>query len=348
MKLGLRIKLILTIIILIGIGGLLVWAFLQGRKELTTEQEGERPIKVPSRITVQGGESVVTLDKTTQTRSGIVIAPLKSICYREELPAYGVILELQGLVDLRKNLIDLRKNLVDLRNSHAAAKAQVEKTQVSLDASRNQYERLKILYEDNRNVSGKALQAGEVAWRSDEANARAAKEALYAAKEAIRAAEEALQVLNQTARQQWGRVLTKWLFEASPAFERLIKQKDFLIQITLPSGVDISSPPETASIQAVSGRMITARFVSSSPRTDPRIQGLSFLYLVPAQAGILPGMSVRAYLPVGEKFQGIVVPTSAVVWWQGKAWVYMQKDSNQFARHEMSTGTPHERWMVYS
>lgn len=67
---------------------------------------------------------------------------------------------------------------------------------------------------------------------------------------------------------------------------------------------------------------------------------MSYFYMAPAQAGFLPGMNVRAYLPYGSPLKGLFVPTSAIVWWQGKAWVYVQKDSDQFIRREMAAQTP--------
>ena len=333
MKLQRRLKSILLITLLIGVGAVLVWLFSQGRRELG-EQE-KHPLKEASRVTIQGGESAVTLDKATQVESGIVTAPLKAISYREEIQAYGVVLELQSLVDLRKNLIHLRKNLIELRNNHAAAKAQTEKALASLEASRKQYDRLKTLYEDNQNVSEKALQAGEAVWRSDEANVEASRQGLLAAQEALRAGEETINVLEAGVRQQWGSTLTGWLFEATPAFERLIQQKDILLQITLPSEIHISSAPQSILVQTGAGATATASLVSPSPRTDPRIQGMSFFYVAPSQTGFSRGMNVRAYLPVGEKIRGVLVPDSAVLSWQGKTWVYVQSDDEHFVRREV-------------
>jgi multidrug efflux pump subunit AcrA (membrane-fusion protein) len=339
MKLQRRFKTILLIILLVGIGALLFWLFSEGRRELA-EQE-KHPLNEVSRVTIQGGKGIVTLGKATQVKSGIVTALLQPISYREEIQAYGVVLELQTLVDLRKNLIDLRKNLVELRNNHATAKAQLEKALAGLEASRKQYDRLKTLYEDDRNVSQKALQAGEAVWRSDEANVEASRQGLRAAQEALRAGEETLNVLEASARQQWGSVLTKWLFEGSPPFYKLIRQEDFLLQITLPSGARISPTPETVSVQTPGGALVSAHFVSPSAQTDPRIQGMSFFYLAPARGtNLLPGMNVAASMPAGPRVRGFFLPGSAVVWSQGKAWVYIQNDKERFVRRRVSTKTP--------
>lgn len=312
MKLNRGLKAIFTMIVLASIGALLVWVFIEGRKELAMEQERERPVKSASRVSIQDGESIVTLDPATQMKSGITVIPLEPVSHHGELRAYGMVLQPQ--------------DLTDLRNNFAAARARVERTRASLDASRKAYERLKTLRENNRNISDKALQAAEATRRSDEAEARAA--------------EEALRTLEGTGRQKWGPVISTWLLDGSPDFARLLEQQDILIQITLSSGAPVSSLPQVALVQTGDGKWISARFVSPSPRTDPRIQGMSFFYLAPAQAGLLSGMNVIAYLPVGSEVSGVIVPDSAVVWWQGKAWVYVQKDTGRFARREISTDQP--------
>lgn len=40
-----------------------------------------------------------------------------------------------------------------------------------------------------------------------------------------------------------------------------------------------------------------------------------------------------AVTPVTEKEGKTVIPVSAVIWWDGKAWVYAQKDTNSYVRH---------------
>lgn len=319
MRLKMELKTLLAIIVLTGIGIFIVWAFLEGRKELAMEQERERPVKTPLRVSIQNGESVVTLDQATQAKSGIAVASLGSVSQREELKAYGMVVDLQ--------------DLIDSRNSYATAKAQVEKAQVNLEASRKEYERLKALHED-RNISDKTFQSAEATWRSDEASARAA--------------ETALNVMQGTIRQRWGGVIARWLFDDSKEFERLMQRQDVLLQVTLPPAPHLSSAPRNARVQAPEGKLASASLVSLSPSTDPRIQGMSFFYLAQAQAtDLLPGMNVLAYLPNGARSEGVIVPAGAVVWWQGKAWIYVQKDSDRFVRREIPTDAPVEDgWFV--
>ncbi|MBI5756369.1 MAG: multidrug transporter [Nitrospirae bacterium] len=338
---GKTIKSISVIVVFTGIGALLIWAFMEGYKERLMEQERERPVKSPSRVSIREGESAVTLDMADQRRSGIAVEVLKPISHQEEVRAYGTVVELHGLIEQRKNLIDLRKNIIDLRNSYAVSRTQVEKAQAILYASSKEYERLKALNSSNKNISDRVLEAAEASWRSDEANLRAANEALHAAQEVLHSLEDSLHVVEDSVRQQWGEVIAQWLFGATRVFERLIKQQDIMIQVTLPSGISISSAPPIIRIQGVNGRQVSANLVSPSPRTDPRIQGLSFFYIAPAkESGLLPGMNVIAHLPLGKQVKGIIIPDKGVVWWQGRAWVYIQEGTESFIRREVSTEIP--------
>ncbi|WP_298438687.1 hypothetical protein [Geobacter sp.] len=307
------VKIIPAILALAGVAALLVWGFMEGRKEQAMEAERERPVKAPSRVSVQGNEVVITIDQATLEKSAITLAPLAALSHRGEQRATGTVLQLA--------------EFMGARNGYVAAKAQLEKARALLAASRSEYERLKLLNADNRNVSDKALQAAEAAWRADEAT--------------LQGATASLKALNGSVRQRWGGVIAGWLFEGSPAFDRLAQQKDLLIQVTFPPDAPVTAGPRSIQVQTgEEGRPIAARLVSPAPVTDPRIQGVSFFYAAAAQPGLLPGMNVVARIPVGPTLHGAVVPSSAVVWWQGKAWAYLQRGSDSFVRREIPTSVP--------
>jgi hypothetical protein len=314
-----RLKITLAIIVVLGIGSLLIWAFVEGRKEAAMERERERPVKAPPRVSTEKGESIVTLDRATQKMSGIEVASVKAVFYQQEFRGYGTVMELQPLVDLR--------------NSVAAAHAQLEKARARLEASHEEYERVKALQE-NRNISVKVFQSAEAAWRSDDASARAA--------------DTALSAIERTVRQRWGGVLAEWLFNDSKEFERLMQRQDMLVRITLPPGSALSATPRNVRVQSPEGNLTLASLVSPAPSTDPRIQGMSLFYIAPAQAtGLFPGMNVLAYLPSGSTTTGIIVPRAAVVRWQGKMWIYVKKDSDRFVRREISAEAPVKQgWVV--
>lgn len=305
-------KLLVVVLTVVLVASLIV-AFTLGRKEAAMEAIREKPIKTPTRVEVINGEKVVALDAATRTRSGVALAPLDALGHRREIPAYGVVLDLQ--------------ELTDLRHAVEAAQAQLNKSTAAREVARKDYERVRALYAQDQNVSQKAVQAAEGSLQAEAANMQTAQAALHAAQ--------------ATALQHWGGRVADWLVQAAPEFEQLWTQQNLLVQVTLAPGQGGLTAPPAASVQTADGELVAARFVSLAPRTDARIQGKSFLYVIAAVgANLLPGMNVTARLPVGETVQGVVVPASAAVWLQGKAWAYVQVQPDRFARREVATEQP--------
>jgi multidrug efflux pump subunit AcrA (membrane-fusion protein) len=242
-----------------------------------------------------------------------VLGPLQSVSHRTEISAYGTVVELG--------------EITDLRNTLANANAQLAKANAALAVAHPDFERVKGLFDANQNVSQKSVQAAEGAWRTEESNVQAAQAAVDAAQ--------------ATAQQRWGNVVAGWVSRGGADLERLRQQNEFLVQVTLsPSQSAMTVPPE-GSVQSPAGRLLAAKLVSPTPRTDPKIQGRSFFYLAPAEtADLLPGMNIVMLLPIGEPVPGVVVPSSSVVWLQGKPWVYAQPKPDHFVRREISTDQP--------
>ena len=68
---------LLRSLVLVGIGGVLLWVFHEGREEMAKERERERPIKVAPRVSRTAvGEAVLTLDQSTQARLALTVATL--------------------------------------------------------------------------------------------------------------------------------------------------------------------------------------------------------------------------------------------------------------------------------
>lgn len=279
-------------------------------------EKHEQPAKTASKPTIK---AALTLDDAAARMGGIVAAPLQPVSHRQEIQALGIVLS--------------SLELNDLHNSHAAAKAQAEAAKATAEASGKEYARLKALNADERNVSDKVLQTAEALSRSDEAHQKTSVEALL--------------TVEQKARQQWGLRLADAVVKNSSLFSRLATQQDVLVQVTL-SGAYLSSPPQTIRLQSPVGGFAEATLISSAPRTDPRFQGQSFFYSTPMQkTGLVPGMSLSAYLPAGPEEQGYLVPESSVVWWQGKAWVYLEENKGRYVKRELpASGSLADGWFV--
>jgi hypothetical protein len=308
-------RLLWRLLVVLVVGGLSVgvtWGYLEGRNERAIEAQQEQPIKAPQRVSIINGEPVITLDLATQRNSGIATVTLSKAPHQAQVQAYGMVIDLQ--------------QLTDLSNSYANAKAQLGTVQAKLNASRAEYERSQKLYENRQLISAAQLQSAEAAFRVDEAN--------------LTAAQSLVQTLAATAQQTWGAVLGRAVVDNAPMLSGLVERRDILIQVTLAPGESVSQPPLTARIQSDSGPRTNAQFVSLAPKTDPRIQGVSFLYIAPAQSGLLPGMNILAFLSSGSMVDGTNVPASTIVWWQGRAWIYVRTGPETFARREIATDTP--------
>ncbi len=302
--------------IFIALAALLFLAFIQGRAEFAGELAREAPVKSPSRVSISNHEAVITLDRAAQAKSGITAAPLMANSGQEQ-QVCATVLQTQ--------------ELVDAHNGYVAARARLDKALAGLELARQDHERLKELHEDDHNVSDRAFHAGVVAMQLEEAN--------------VRAAQAALQASASSVAQRYGETVGAWLAGDAPAYERLLRQQEVLVQVAFPSHGASAAPPKNIRIQARENVLVAAMLASRLPRVDPRTQGLSFLYLAPAGM-LVPGMNVLAYLPAGITPRSIVVPRAATVWWQGKTWVYLQAGTGRYVRREIPAFHPVEDGFV--
>ncbi|MGH9454550.1 MAG: efflux RND transporter periplasmic adaptor subunit, partial [Terriglobia bacterium] len=277
------------------------------------DEDQEEAVQTPSRVSVINGRTVVTLDEATQKRIGIAVEELRATATRQQTTAAATILPVQDLTALRSTLV--------------AAQAQVEKAQVSVDVSEKEYERLRTLYQENQNASQKSVEAAEAILRTGEAS--------------LRAAQQELAVQKTAAVQSWGSVIAGWVAAGTGQLARVLNQQEFLVQVTVAPGSAFAAP-RTVELSIPEGRLVRAGYVSPFPRVDPRIQGISLLYAIHSRPGLAPGLNLVARLPIGERLRGVLVPPSAIVWWQGQAWVYEQTAATRFTRQLVSTAAPLE------
>jgi hypothetical protein len=292
------------------VGGL-IWGFLAAHKEQTAEAQREAPMHAPSRVASENGETVLTFDASAQKINGIVTTALPLSRQSIEVQANGVVLELQPLLDFKA--------------SYNAASIELVKTRASARASLAEYERLRQLNQDGKNASDKALEAARAAFENDAA--------------LVTNAEQSQVILNNSSRLRWGPVVARWLEQGSPQLDALFAQRMFLLQVTSASSGSIIAPQQ-ATAQYADGTHSLAHLVSVFPQLDPRLQSPSLLYIVAAHPGLIPGINLPVFLPSGSARNGVIVPLSAVVWWQGRAWWYVEEPPGKFARRAVSTSNP--------
>ena len=281
-------------------------------------ESAQAPSKTPaSQITVENGQTYITLDAATQKRLGFSVAALSSTVTRAQAALPALVLSVQ--------------ELATARNSYVAAQAQLQKARLQAGVAAKDYARLKTLNADDKNISDKALLAAEATLHSNEAD--------------VSASEQQLNLQAAAIRQEWGPVVAGWVTSGSAQLQRVLEGNEALVQMTLPPSFGPAgsgfAAPRTVSLELPGGAKRQASLVSPFPRLDPRIQGRSFLYRASGQP-LSPGMNLVARLPMGNALHGVVIPASAVVWSEGKAWVYAQVSPERFSRSPIATDVPVE------
>jgi hypothetical protein len=305
------IRINIVVVILLGIGGALVWAFLSSGSGQDADDKTEAPITAASRITQQGGKTVLTFDAQAQGTNGIVVEMLKTDRRSASVEANGIVLQLQPLLDLK--------------SSYNAAQMEIEKARVAAQASESESKRLITLNQGGPNVSDKAVETARAAADGDAA--------------VLRNAQQALGVLKDSMQLHWGLTVASWLENGSPKFDELISQNAYLVQVTATRDV-VSKAPAEAMLLLAGNNHVSAHLVERLPQLDPRLQAPGYLYLAPAHSGLIPGMNVMVSLTSGPERSGVVLPNSAVVWWQGRAWAYLEQSPGKFGREQVSTANP--------
>lgn len=294
---------------------LLAWAVVYFGRDEWTLGKGDDYEKAgaPSRVSTTGDSPVIKIPVRVQSASGIETQALKAASFERELRVYGTVVNLQSLIELRSRYL--------------AAVAEADVIRASLASSAREYERLRQLYQDDRNVSERAVQAAEAGWRGDQARLAASRQLATG--------------LIESMRNQWGDELARRATDSrSLVFSRLLSHEDVIVQLILP--FDINGNANNKGVVGVAPMAQKAverpgQFISASPQSDATIPGKTYFYRVP-DGDLRSGMRVAGRIKLSGKPQhGTLVPASAVVWNAGKAWVYIKRGEHEFERREVNT-----------
>ncbi|HYS53051.1 MAG TPA: hypothetical protein VER58_04715 [Thermoanaerobaculia bacterium] len=284
------------------IGALVMYVIVRPRNEAAPDTAP------PQRVTVENGEPTIAVDAETQQKIGLATAPVVGSQHTEELQLFG-------------NVVDVQE-LATLENQLATARGQAEQARAKATFDRAELSRLRALNADNKNVSDRAVQEATSVVAADDA--------------ALAAASAAMQAAMSSATQRFGPVIAKALNSRSALYQNLISLREMLVQIALLPG---TPPPQTLSVVAGDGSSVRARLLSVAPRVDPRLQGTSYFYVAPG-GKLAAGMNVTAHFAGSRAADGAVVPSDAVVAFEGKSWVYVRRDATHFVRREISIASP--------
>ncbi|MFI4947715.1 MAG: efflux RND transporter periplasmic adaptor subunit [Alphaproteobacteria bacterium] len=299
---------VVLIVLALGAGtGLLAPRLLAPSRAEDADNADRAASPKPPRVAMKNGLAVVTLSAAEQQASGIETARAAPAPAQDAVVGYGAVLD--------------SAPLSELSNRYLAAESEVATATAKLAVSRGAFERAKILYKDRQNISAAQLEAAEGTFEVDRAM--------------LDAAQSRLRGVAESARQAWGGVVGVALIERTVLITRLVEREDYLVRVTLPAGAAGATPPETASVRLDGGRELSLAYLSPAPTIDPRLQGIGYLYRANADSALLPGMNLEVLLAVPASGQRVVVPEAAVVWLQGKAWIYLRTGPNTFVRRDI-------------
>ncbi|TPG94664.1 efflux RND transporter periplasmic adaptor subunit [Pseudomonas caspiana] len=273
----------------------------------------------PTRVSTEGGLTIVTLDEATQTISGIQSEPITASKHQVEHLAYGSVLDVQGLNDLSTR--------------YTMAQADSAAAQSAASTSGQEYERNLALFKANQSVSLKVLQTSQAAWITDKAK--------------LQAAGASIRSIHNNARQQFGAPLASMIgAQDAPLLQKLLSREEVLLRIVLPLGVDLTAP-ELIAVESNEHHRETAQLISISPQVDPSTEGRAYLYRVAAPFPV--GSKVVAYLPLPtSESTGLSIPETAILWFGGQPWAYVQIAKDRFTRRPVADQTPYNNGYLVS
>jgi membrane fusion protein, multidrug efflux system len=195
--------------------------------------------------------------------------------------------------------------LIDLFRQAATAHSAIASSQESL-------KRAEALFASGALIARKELQAAQTQATLDQA---------------------ALQLLEDRLQLEWGAYFSK--LDAGARLElltELLARKKSLLRLTLPRGEPLV--PLAAQFQAL---RCTAIF--PAPAVDVAAQSQAFYGIVAADIAVGAALSGVIEL-AGVVRAGFVIPSDAVVFYLGKAWIYQPGESEGFERMEIPTSLP--------
>ncbi|WP_232418337.1 hypothetical protein [Methylotenera sp. 1P/1] len=280
------------------------------------QSEQEEEIESPNRVTEKEGISTVALSPETQANSGITYSKVQKIAYQGVVKTYGSVISIDKLVEAKSQYIALSTEL------------QIAKS--SSQQLTSQFQRLKTLNEDDKNISDSAVQE--------------AQSQLHANQAKIQALVQQQQNLKSTVQLQWGEPLTQLVVggQGSPQVNQLLTRQNVLVQVSLPITANTPAAGDSIQIISLNERAASVKALYISPASTADISGIgkTYYYSAPAES-LRVGMRVHVVQANRTQLQneGVVIPSSAVVWHAGKPWVYVKQKNNQFIRQPISTDT---------
>ena len=296
------------------------------RQEFNDAKIPKKTSKFPQPVVESdSGINLLNLTSEIQKNSSIKIIPIQSTPYKKNLTNYATVLSIDLLIEQKNRFNEIKNEINILTNE--------------LDRDKRNYERFKLLNEDNKNVSDKALQEARVIYENTRIKLLASQELVSGIKQNIRA--------------QWGETILSMIDSGKKKelFKFLLEDKARIIKVTLAESTS-NEPPKNISLALVDNldEKFLANFLADAPSLDKSLRGKTFFYIVFSNklrfdSKVIANL-VQENLPSNlERY--LIIPKEAVIWNAGQAWVYIKTDENKFLRKVIETDNESSNgWIV--
>jgi len=254
-------------------------------------------------------EGTVILTPASVTADGITTAPLMASQQASQLQATAAVLDTQPLLALAAQLQSMQANATAVAAAAKAATAEAKRSHT--------------LYQQEENTSLRELQA------ADAAAAQALAQQIAAGAQATAA--------RSSAQVQWGKSLAALAERGPQALNEFAVGRTALLAVVLPSG---SAMPATSTIRLSipPGPSASARLIGPSPRADAVVQGPTYFYRAKGDS-LRVGERLTAAIPLSATpLAGVTVPDTAVLWYAGQPWAYIETAAGHYVRRPLAQG----------
>ena len=306
---------------------ILLWLLTYfGRDEFNNTKEDKNASRISQPLLKSAnGINFITLSSEIQSNSGIKTIPVQSSVYKKNLTNYATVLNIDLLIE-QKNRFNEIKNQISLLTNE-------------FDRDKKIYERFKLLNDDNKNVSDKALQEVKVNFENTRIK-------LYATQELVSG-------IKQNIRTQWGETILSMIDQGlkKELFEFLLQDKARIVKVTLSENTD-NEPPKNISLALIDdlNEKFLANYLAESPTLDKSIKGKTYFYIVYSNklridSKVIASLVQDSSSPESGRY--LAIPKESVVWNAGQAWVYIKTSENKFLRKIIETDNESSNgWIV--
>ncbi len=259
------------------------------------------------------GVATLVLPVNVQKQSEIKTTALTSAQHSATLESFG-------------NVVNV-STLIDARGRYLTATNDANVAQIRVNNSLQEFKRMQLLNQDDKNISDRALASIEATLKNDQAS--------------VKTAQQMANIAKSSVQQEWGETLSNWAMQnkANKDLDGLLNQSAVLIRVSLPFGTPAPSKGDTIVVSPVGSHevSITAKFVSVAPQSDSNIQGSTYFYIASAET-LRAGMRLSIERQdTTQAAKGVMVPHQAVVWHANQAWVYEKVSPDKFVRKPIKT-----------